>query len=347
MKKEKALIAMSGGVDSSVAALLMIKEGLECQGAMMKLHPNVKDSSEAAANAARKLNIPFQLFDFSKEFEKLVIERFIETYEKGLTPNPCIYCNKSLKFGLLLDKAVEQNMDYIVTGHYARIERDGATGRFLLRKAADISKDQSYVLYSLNQKQLSHTKFPLGSFENKAAVREYAREHGLENAQRSDSQDICFIPNGDYVKFITEHTGTRQKKGRFVDIEGNDLGEHKGIINYTVGQRRGMGLSMPYPAYVVDVNAENNTVVVGRNEDLFTKTFELCDVNLIPFDKIDSKIRATVKIRYAHTAQPATVHQTGDDKLRIEFDEPQRAITKGQAAAIYDGDYVIGGGIIF
>jgi tRNA-specific 2-thiouridylase len=347
MTTKSALIAMSGGVDSTVAAMLMKERGYQCHGAMMKLHPNVKDSSSAAKTAAAKLNIPFEIFDFSDEFHKHVVEKFVRVYEKGETPNPCVYCNKNLKFGLLLNKALDKNMDYIVTGHYAQIEKDEATGRFFLKKAKNTQKDQSYALFSLTQKQLSHIKFPLGSFASKADVRDYAEQNGLENAQRSDSQDICFIPDGDYVKFIKEYTSSTPKKGRFIDTDGNFLGENKGIINYTIGQRRGIGLSMPYPAYVLEINAENNTVIIGKNESLFSKTLKINNINLITSDKLDTEIRANVKIRYSHKPQPATIRQTQNDEIEIEFDEPQRAITKGQAAVIYDGDYVIGGGTIF
>ena len=339
-----ALIAISGGVDSSVAAMLTLRDGISCDGAVMKLHPCAADSEKDAQSAAEKLGIPLHVFDFSECFTTRVIERFIDAYREGRTPNPCIDCNKHLKFGILLKEARNLGKDFIVTGHYAQIECSGS-GRYLLKKGAHASKDQSYVLYSLTQDQLAHIRFPLGKL-SKEQVRELARGAGLENADRRESQDICFIPDGDYAKFITEYTGATPRKGRFIDPDGNSLGEHNGVVCYTVGQRRGMGLAMPHPVYVLEVRPDDDTVVVGRDELLYSKTLHVKEINFIPFDKLDAPLRALVKIRYKHTEQPATVHQTGEDTLRIEFDEPQRAITRGQAAVIYDGDIIIGGGTI-
>ena len=339
-----ALIAMSGGVDSTVAALLTAKDGLGCAGAMMKLHPGAGESADARA-AADRLGIPFYVFDMSECFSEQVIARFIAAYREGRTPNPCIDCNRNLKFGAFLKKALETGYDGVVTGHYARTERDGLTGRYLLKKAADGSKDQSYVLYSLTQEQLSRIRFPLGGL-TKQRVREIALAEGFNNAGRRESQDICFIPDGDYAKFIEQYTGETPKKGRFVDTSGNDLGENRGVVCYTVGQRRGLGLAMPYPAYVTDIRTEDGTVVVGRKEELYSKALTARDVNFIPFDRLDRPMRIRAKIRYNQTEQPATVEQTGPGTIHIEFDEPQRAITKGQAAVIYEGDIVIGGGTI-
>jgi len=346
--KKSALIAMSGGVDSTVSAVLMQRDGFDIAGAVMKLFPpNPKATSNAvddASKVAKHLNIPFHIFDLSAGFEERVIKSFIKDYQEGRTPNPCVVCNKNLKFGELLDKAHELGKNFLVTGHYVQTECD-ANGRYLLKKGADSSKDQSYVLYTLSQKQLEHTKFPLGEMTKKQ-VREMALEIGLDNAKKSDSQDICFIPDGDYVKYITDYFGTSPQKGRFIDVEGNELGENAGIISYTIGQRRGLGLSMPHPTYVLELRPNDNTVVVGSDELLYKKTLELCDINLIALDKINLPVKFEVKIRYTHKAQPATVLQTDENTLHIEFDEPQRAITKGQAAVIYDGDLVIGGGTI-
>jgi len=339
-----ALVAMSGGVDSSVAAMLALRGGFDCSGAVMKLHPYAGDIEKDARSAAEKLGIPLHVFDFSDCFATLVIGRFVEAYRKGRTPNPCVDCNRRLKFGKLLDKALDLGKDCIVTGHYAQIERSGS-GRYILKKGAFTSKDQSYVLYSLTQDQLARALFPLGKL-SKPQVREFARDAGFENADRRESQDICFVPGGDYAKFIAEYTGAAPRKGRLVDPDGNYLGEHNGVIRYTVGQRRGMGLAMPHPVYVIELRPEDDTVVVGSDGLLYSKTLCAKDINLIPFDKLDTPLRALVKIRYKHTERPATVYQTGEDALRIEFDEPQRAITKGQAAVIYDGDIVIGGGTI-
>lgn len=341
---DRALVAMSGGVDSSVAALLMLRDGFDCAGAIMKLHPDAVDSGADAQSVADKLGIPFFVFDFSEAFTSRVIKRFITDYREGRTPNPCIECNRHLKFGSLLEKTRELSYDCIVTGHYARIVRS-ENGRFLLKRGADLSKDQSYVLYSLKQDQLARIKLPLGEL-SKSQVRELAQNAQLDNANRRESQDICFIPDGDYARFIVEYSGKQPRNGRFVDIDGNYLGDHNGVLHFTVGQRRGIGLAMPHPMYVLELRPEDDTVIIGKNEQLFSKTLFAGDINLIPVDRLDAPLRGMVKIRYKHSGQPATVYQIDDNTLRIDFDEPQRAITKGQAAVVFDGDTVIGGGTI-
>jgi len=341
---KSALIAMSGGVDSTVAALLMLRDGVDCAGATMKVFPGSEKTVADALNTAKQLNIPFHVFDFIDFFAKNVIKPFITDYREGRTPNPCVVCNKMLKFGRFIDEASGLEKDCIVTGHYVQAEQN-VNGRYLLKKGTDISKDQSYVLYSLKQEQLARVRFPLGRF-TKAQVREIAIEEGFENANKSESQDICFIPDGDYFDFIRKYTGETPEKGRFIDINGNDLGENNGVSSYTIGQRRGLGLSMPHPPYVIELRPEDNTVVVGKEEMLYSKSLEAEDINLIPVDKLDAPIRAQVKIRYSDPSHPAVVHQISDNKLHIEFDEAKRAITKGQAAVIYDGDIVIGGGTI-
>jgi len=335
---------MSGGVDSTVAALLMLREGVDCDGATMRVFAGSDKTVADARSVAEQLCIPFHDFDFTTCFTKNVIEPFITDYREGRTPNPCVVCNKKLKFGIFMDKAFELGKDCIATGHYVQVKKD-ANGRYLLKKGVDLTKDQSYVLYSLTQEQLARTFFPLGDL-TKAQVREIAISEGFDNADKSESQDICFIPDGDYFKFIIDHTGETPEKGRFIDINGKDLGENKGVSAYTTGQRKGLGLAMPHPPYVIELRPEDNTVVVGMEEMLYSKSLDADKINFIPVDKLDAPIRAQVKIRYSDPGHPATIHQTGEDKIHIEFDEAKRAITKGQAAVIYDGDTVIGGGTI-
>lgn len=353
----KALIAMSGGVDSSVAAYLMHSRGYDCIGATMKLYHNediciprehsccTLDDVEDARAVAASMHIPYYVFNFSDRFKEGVIEKFIRCYECGITPNPCIDCNRYLKFEYLYNRAQELGYDYVVTGHYAQITQDSTTGRFLLRKAVDASKDQSYVLYSLTQEQLAHTQFPLGSM-TKSETRAIAEAQGFINAKKHDSQDICFVQNGSYAEFIEDYTGKNYPAGDFVDIDGHVLGRHKGIIRYTIGQRKGLGLALKEPMYVMAVNPKDNTVVLGRDSDLYSDTLIASDLNLISMEKISEPVRLKAKVRYRHTEQWATVTQIEDDKIQVVFDEPQRAITRGQAVVLYDEDIVVGGGTI-
>ena len=294
---------------------------------------------------AFRLGIPYYVFNFSARFEAEVIGRFTAAYENGRTPNPCIDCNRFLKFDKLHRRAQELGYDFVATGHYARIEYDEALGRYLLKKAADPGKDQSYVLYTLTQAQLAHTKFPLGGM-TKPEVREIAQEQGFVNARKRDSQDICFVPNGDYADFIERRTGKKCPEGNFIDRDGHILGKHRGIIRYTVGQRKGLGLSLPEPMYVCAVNPEDNTVVLGREAELYTRTLTAKDINLISVPCIEKPLRVKAKIRYRQAEQQASVTQTDTDTLKIEFDAPQRAATKGQSVVLYDGDTVVGGGTI-
>lgn len=355
---KKALIAMSGGVDSSVAAYLMKKQGFDCTGTMMKLFENDSffdnsrdksccslEDAEDARSVADSLGIPFYVFNFSDEFETQVIERFINAYQNGATPNPCIDCNRYMKFEKLFRRAKEIDMDYIVTGHYARIEHDSETGRTLLKKAVDKFKDQSYVLYSMTQEQLSRTLLPLGGLR-KSEIRDIAAEQGLVNANKRDSQDICFVHDGDYAKFIEEHTGTVFPKGDFIDTSGNILGKHNGLIRYTVGQRKGLGVSFSEPMYVHSKDLANNTVTLCTNDQLFSDSLTATDFNWISLEKPPEKpIRVKAKIRYNQMEQSA-VADVVDGDVHIVFDEPQRAIAKGQAVVLYDGDVVVGGGVI-
>lgn len=352
---KKAIIAMSGGVDSSVAAYLLKKDGYYCIGATMRLFINEEigikteksccslDDVEDAKSVAKRLEMPHYVFNFTDEFEKKVIEKFVSSYETGATPNPCIDCNRYLKFEKLFQRMKELGFDYVVTGHYARIEEEN--GRFLLKKAKDLTKDQSYVLYQMTQEQLSHTIFPLGNLK-KEETRKIAEENGFVNAKKHDSQDICFVPDGDYAKFIENYRKKTYENGNFVDKNGKVLGMHKGIIRYTIGQRKGLGLSLPEPMYVLKKDVEKNEVVLCNNSELFSKELDVNDVNWIAFDNPPESFSAKVKIRYNQVEEPAKITVTGKDAIHIEFEMPQRAIAKGQAAVIYDGDTVLGGGTI-
>jgi tRNA-specific 2-thiouridylase len=347
----KAIVAMSGGVDSSVAAALMVEQGYECSGMTLKLfHKDENDPSSLqdirdAKAVALRLGIPHEVLDITKEFSRLVICRFIETYERGATPNPCVDCNRTVKFNLSLLREWLPDFGCLATGHYARTEKDSQSGRFLLRKAVDETKDQSYVLYSLSQEQLAHARFPLGGF-SKQDVRKIAKEKAFTNSAKGESQDICFVPNGDYGDFIEAYTGKTWPPGDIVDCAGERLGRHRGIIRYTIGQRRGLGVAANTPLYVVSKSTETNTVTLGPDSSLYTKSLIAKNINLIACARLDKPLRVTVKTRYQQTEQNATAEQCGENELHIEFDSPQRAITPGQAAVLYDGDIVIGGGTI-
>lgn len=348
---EKVLIAMSGGVDSSVAAYLMQNAGVDCAGGTMRLcdetllGKDLPTDAEDAKNVASKLHIPFYLMDCVSEFKENVVDHFINCYEQGGTPNPCIQCNRHMKFDIFLKNALELGYDYIATGHYAKIRQDAHTGRYLLLRCGDPGKDQTYFLSCLTQDQLAHTKFPLGDL-TKEQVRQIAEEQGFVNARKRDSQDICFIPDGDYLEFMKRYTGKHYPGGDFLDQDGNVVGQHQGAVGYTLGQRKGLGLAMGQPVYVCAKDMNKNTVTVGSNEYLFRKSLRANDWNWIPFPALTEPMRVTAKVRYRHTEQPATVYPEENGYARVEFDEPQRAITTGQAVVLYDGDLVIGGGTI-
>ena len=337
------MIAMSGGVDSSVAAWLTLKNGFSCLGATMQLHDSSTAGTIDARNIARQLNMDFHVLDFTDAFQQKVMNDFVRCYEDGLTPNPCIVCNRYLKFGALLDAAQALDCEYIVTGHYARIRQEN--GRYLLMKATDLAKDQSYFLYALTQEQLAHIQFPLGEL-TKAQARQIAEAQGFTNARKRDSQDVCFIPDGDYFAFLQRHTGKTYPDGDFLDSDGKVVGTHHGAVAYTLGQRKGLGLAMGSPVYVCSKNMAANTVTVGPNEALFHKVLRANDWFFHPFAALDKPLRVMAKSRSRMTEQPATVYPESDGFARVEFDEPQRAITPGQAIVLYDGDIVVGGGTI-
>jgi tRNA-specific 2-thiouridylase len=289
--------------------------------------------------------MPYYVFNFSRDFKEEVIGRFVSAYQNGATPNPCIDCNRYMKFGKLLRRARQLNMDYIATGHYARIEYNAGTGRYLLKKAADETKDQSYVLYAMTQEQLARTVFPLGEL-CKSEVRGIAEKLGFINAKKHDSQDICFVRDGDYAGFIERYTGKTYESGDFVDIDGNVLGRHRGLIRYTEGQRKGLGLSLQKPMYVRSKNVADNTVTLCEDGGLLSESLDAGDFNWIAYDKVDSPVRVKAKTRYRQEERWATAAQLSEGTVRIEFDEPQRAIARGQAVVLYDGDIVAGGGTI-
>ena len=358
MEHKSVLVAMSGGVDSSVTALRLRQMGLDCHGVTMHLFsdkdtdilPNLQRScarpeeADDAHRIADLLGMPFEALDCAADFRRHVIDYFIRTYIEGGTPNPCVECNRTMKFGLLYEHAKKIGCDAIATGHYARI-RKGENGRYLLCRAADPTKDQTYVLWSLTQEQLAHTIFPLGDL-TKAEVRAIAQENGFCNANRGDSQDICFIPDGDYVSFIERATGKIFPVGNFVDTEGRVLGQHLGVIRYTIGQRKGLGIAFGKPTYVCKKDTKTNTVVLGSNDDLFSRELTAHWLNLIACERIEEPMRVQAKVRYTAAPAWATVTQTSEDRISVIFDEPQRAISAGQSVVLYDGDVVVGGAII-
>ena len=349
----KALIGMSGGVDSSVAAYLTQQAGFSCVGATMRLYAGEDqegtccslDDVEDARSVAYRLGIPFYVFNFSEDFRQSVMDDFVRCYEAGLTPNPCIQCNRHLKFDRFLRRAQELGCDYIVTGHYARIQQNPDSGRWELRKALDEAKDQTYFLYTLTQEQLAHTRFPLGEL-TKAQAREIAESQGFINAKKRDSQDICFVPDGDYAAFLSRYTGKTYPQGDYLDLSGKVVGRHKGAVAYTLGQRKGLNLAMGEPVYVCSKDMAKNTVTVGPNEALMSTSLLANDCNWIAIDQPQQPVRVQAKARSRMAAQPATVYPLEDGTVRLVFDSPQRAITPGQAVVFYDGDTVLGGATI-
>ena len=354
--RPQAMIAMSGGVDSSVAAYLMQQAGYDCMGVTMKLYENedagvprghtccALDDVEDARRVAYALGMPYYVFNYKDAFREQVMARFAAAYQHGATPNPCLDCNRYLKFGLLETRARALGCDVLATGHYARVEQL-PDGRYTLKKAVDATKDQSYVLAWLTQEQLAHTRFPLSGL-HKTEAREIAEAHGFCNAHKHDSQDICFVPDGDYAAAVERLTGAHSEPGRFVDTQGKVLGTHRGIIHYTIGQRRGLGIAAETPLYVCGIDVPRNEVVLGRNDDLFSTELDASGCNWISGDVPDVPLHVTARIRYRQPEQPCTVTATGPDTVHVSFETPQRAITRGQAVVFYDGDTVLGGGTI-
>lgn len=358
---KRALVAMSGGVDSSVAALLMKESGFDCIGVTMKLHNEstkqecsdkmccTASDAEDARSVCHRLGFKFYVFNYMGDFQQNVIEKFVQSYEIGETPNPCIDCNRFIKFGKLYQRALELGCSYVATGHYARIEFDSNTGRWLLKKSLNESKDQSYVLYFLTQEQLSHTKFPLGEFADKQMVRDLADKYGFINARKGESQDICFVPNGDYTQFIRSYNCCDYPSGDFLNSEGRVLGTHKGLICYTIGQRKGLGISYSEPLYVCQKSVLDNTITLGTERELYRDSLTARDFNWISIPEPsvgDEPIRAAVRTRYHGKEAEAFVTVNGDGVVTVRFIEPQRAISPGQAVVLYNNDMVIGGGII-
>ena len=354
---KKTLVAMSGGVDSAVASLLLKQDGYDVVGITMRLwseNETIPDSdtcrpdenSLEAKHTADLLGFAHVTVALGESFRKQVVDRFIEDYKSGKTPNPCVECNRTLKFGALFDAADKMDIPYLATGHYAKVVRE-VDGSYSLRKAADAQKDQSYFLWSIGRERLPFVLFPLGNY-SKPEIREIAKAHGFNSASRSDSQDICFIPDGDYVSFIERYSADRKgfDKGHFIDLGGNVLGEHNGIVRYTVGQRKGLGIALGRPMFIANKSILDNTVTLCSDRELYQKELSASRINLLVDDTLEHPVRLEAKIRYRHTPAPATVVRTGEDKLMVVFDEPQRAIAAGQSLVLYDGDRVIGGGII-
>lgn len=358
MSSKKVMLGMSGGVDSSVAAAILLQQGYEVIGVTLQIWQDMDEEMKKseggccslsavddARRVANKLGIPYYVLNFKDIFNKTVIEYFKEEYFKGRTPNPCIACNRHVKWQAMLDKAVAMGIDYIATGHYAKVMLDPASGRYILKKSVTDKKDQTYALYNLTQEQLGRTLMPVGDY-SKEQIREIAKEIGLSVATKPDSQEICFINDNDYGRFLSENSDKKIVSGKFVDSKGNVLGTHKGIVHYTVGQRKGLGIAFGKPMFVVALDAENNRVILGDDNEVFSDTLTASDLNFISIERPVDGMRVNAKIRYSAKEAPATIHIIDGQKIRVVFDTPQRAITPGQSVVFYNGDIVVGGGTI-
>ena len=349
MENNKVLLGMSGGVDSSVSALLLKKQGYEVIGATMELFScgsccNINTYMDAK-NVCNKIGIPHFIFDYQNEFKKYVIDDFINCYKNCKTPNPCIECNKYMKFGVMYEQAKQMNCNYIATGHYAKTEYSEKYKRWVLKKSNAGKKDQSYVLWNIPKQLIEHVLFPLSDFENKDEIRKIANEEGLKVANKPDSEDICFVPDGNYKKFLENNSNIKPKTGNIVNVKGEVLGIHTGLYNYTIGQRKGLGISYKKPLFVIGFNSAKNEVIVGEESEAYTKEAIVEDINLLLFDKINDYLNVNVKTRYSSIASKAKIIQI-ENKIKIIFDEPQKAITPGQSAVFYIDDIVVGGGKI-
>lgn len=355
--KPRVVVAMSGGVDSSLTAALLVHQGYECIGATMRLWDDDSietqdergccslSAVEDARRVADSLGIPFYVLNFRKMFQETVIDYFVNEYAGGRTPNPCIACNRHVKFTGLLEKAKQLGAQFVATGHYARIVYDEVLNRHLLLKGVDGSKDQSYALYHLNQLTLQHFLMPLGEY-TKTETRQLAREYGLAVANKPDSQEICFIPDNNYKRYLNDHAPSSLRSGNIVDLTGKVIGRHGGLPLYTVGQRRGLGLAAGHPMYVIGLDYEKNELVVGNDRDVFSRELVADDLNWITIDSLSDSIAIKAKIRYSAREAEAVVVPLDGSKVKVIFNEPQRAITPGQSVVFYDGNTVVGGGII-